>query len=109
MNPSATTETLHSVGHITSMKEHEVIKMEDGTRICPSCIVGELKYNGGPVGNQHGLRDILDPDTVWLFKCDVCGSHYRQKSEEDRQRLIDELAFEYCNKYEEWRDYFKAV
>lgn len=75
------------------MQEDEVWIFENGIWGCPHCIVGIVEYVGGPLG--VGIPGAIDPNVLFLHKCDVCEKSYRRKNEPVRLRMIDYYRNEY--------------
>lgn len=75
------------------MDEDEVIILEDGKKICPWCLVGEIKILGGPIA--VGIGGATDPDVLFLCHCDICNTHYQLKDETFRQDILRRHAGQY--------------
>jgi hypothetical protein len=68
------------------MEEDVVIVLEDGTKICPSCVAGQIKVLGGPI--KVGIKGADDPNVLFLCQCDICEKNYKLKNEEYRLRIL---------------------
>lgn len=68
--------------------EEEIIVLENGTRICPHCVAGEIKCLGGPCG--VGIEGAGDPNVLFLHKCDVCSHLFTLRNEAYRLRMVEE-------------------
>ena len=69
------------------MIEDEVLVLENGMRICPACLAGEIKTLGGPI--KLGIEDAWNPEVMFLCKCDVCSTHYQLRDEQFRLSVVE--------------------
>ena len=67
--------------------EDSVIILDDGKKICPHCLAGEIKILGGPI--KVGITGAWDPNVTWLCRCDVCDCHYNLRDEEYRLSVVE--------------------